>query len=387
MYKLLLVALATPLFAVAQKSNDTSNLCQGDYYTPAQAIKMHEAFAKTYHDAATWQRRAAIIRTGIIEGAELTHMPAKKPLHVIVTGKRKEGNYIIENIALETLPGYYLTGNLYRPADTTMITAGILSPHGHFHEPDGRFQPDEQKLCATLAQMGATVFVYDMVGFGDNKQCAHEIPKAFKLQTWNSIRALDFLLSLPRVDSTRIGITGASGGGTQSFILTALDDRIKVSAPVVMVSAHFFGGCVCESGMPIHKRPNNQTSNVEIAALAAPRPMLLVSDGDDWTKNVPNVEYPYVRNIYTYYGKQGDVENVHLPNEKHDYGPSKRQAVYAFFAKHLALNMSVVQKKGVVDDSNCTVLTQAELGVWNNTHTLPANAVMGDAAVGKLLEW
>lgn len=387
MYKYLLVLVLLPVLVQAQNDTAASNLCQGAYYTEEQAVKVHEGFAKTYHDAASWQKRVVIIKQGILDGAELTHMPAKTALHVIVTGKRTVNNYIIENIAIETLPGYYLTGNLYRPADTTIITAGILSPHGHFQNPDGRFQPDEQKLCATLAQMGATVFVYDMVGYGDSKQCKHEIPKAFKLQTWNSIRALDFLLSLPRVDSTRIGITGASGGGTQTFMLTAIDNRIKVSAPVAMVSAYFFGGCVCESGMPIHKRPNNQTSNVEIAAAAAPRPMLLVSDGDDWTKNVPKVEYPYIRNIYGYYGKQQDFENVHLPNEKHDYGPSKRQAVYAFFVKHLGLNMGRLNTNGLVDETGCTVLTQNELGVWNAAHTLPANAVMGDAAVGKLLEW
>ncbi len=386
MYKFLFIILL-PVVLNAQYNPDSANLCQGDYYTPEQTIKVHEGFAKTYHDAATWQQRAALIKQGIIDGAELTHIPAKTALHVIVTGKKNMGTYTVENVAIETLPGYYLTGNLYRPVNTSRPMAGILSPHGHFHNPDGRFTPDQQKLCATLAQMGATVFTYDMVGFGDSKQCKHEIPKAFKLQTWNSIRALDYLLSLPNIDTARIGITGASGGGTQTFMLTALDNRIKVSAPVVMVSAHFFGGCVCESGMPVHKRPSNQTSNVEIAATAAPRPMLLVSDGDDWTKNVPNVEYPYIRNIYNYFGKAENIESVYLPNDKHDYGPTKRQPVYAFFAKHLKLNTNGLLKNGAIDESHCTVLPQNDLAVWNTAHPLPTNAVIGDDKVMALLEW
>src|SRR3984957_7440644 len=285
--------------SIAQPDPKHPELCQGAHYTEAQGAQVLHDLSSQYHDRASWEKRAALIRRGIIEGAELEHMP-RQPLTILRTGTIKLQGYSVENIAIETLPGYWLTGNLYRPADTLSSMAGILSPHGHFHNPEGRFQPDPQKLCATLAKMGATVFTYDMVGYGDNKQCSHEIPKALKLQTYNSIRALDFLLSLPNIDTSRIAVTGASGGGTQTILLTALDSRVKVSAPVVMVSAHFFGGCVCESGMPIHRRPTHLTNNVEIASLAAPRPMLLVSDGDDWTKKNPQVEYPYIKTIYSW---------------------------------------------------------------------------------------
>ena len=383
----LLFAIMLPFAVFAQTGVDTTNLCQGAYFTLPQAVAAHHAFAKTYHNKATWQKRAATIKAGILQGAELTHMPAKTQQHVIVTDRITSVGYTVENVAIETLPGYYLTGNLYIPEDTSKPTAAILSPHGHFYKPDGRFQPDEQKLCATLARMGATVFAYDMVGFGDSKQCQHEIPQALKLQTYNSIRALDYLLSLHWVDSTRTAVTGASGGGTQTLLLTALDNRIKVSAPIVMVSAYFFGGCVCESGMPIHKRAGNQTSNVEIAALAAPRPLLLVSDGGDWTKNVPNIEYPYIQNIYRYYGNAQDVENVHLPNDVHDLGPGKRMAVYTFLAKHLKLNIAAVRTNGAVDETDSIIFMPADLAVWNDVHPLPADAVVGDAVVGKLLEW
>ncbi|CAL1516335.1 hypothetical protein MMC2321_00057 [Chitinophaga sp. MM2321] len=362
---------------------DKSQLCQGKYWTEAEGKEKLQEFATSYHDKESWETRKDKIRQNILQGAGLNPMPAKTPLNPIIRDKKIMDGYTVENVAFESRPGFWVTGNLYRPAKATGKVPGILCPHGHWD--DGRFRDDMQFRCAAMARMGAVVFAYDMVGYGESTQSDHKNPVLVKLQTWNSIRAVDFLVSLKDVDAKRIAVTGASGGGTQSFVLTAIDNRIAVSAPVVMVAAHFFGGCVCESGMPIHKAPGFQTNNVEIAACAAPRPMLLVSDGDDWTKNTPEVEYPYIRDIYAFYKAANQVENVHLPNEKHDYGISKREAVYHFFARHLGLNLSKVEdKNGSIDESFVKIIPKEKLCVFNADHPRPAKAITGNEAVAAL---
>ncbi|KQS31277.1 S9 family peptidase [Dyadobacter sp. Leaf189] len=359
-------------------------LCQGAYFTEEQGREFLEKHKVT--SKLAWETRAAQIRKQIREGMDLQTLPPKPTSKPIVHSRKEMDGYSIESVAFESMPGIYVTGNLYRPLKKQKSYAGILAPHGHGENPHGRFREQTQKRCATLARMGAIVFVWDMIGQGDARQCEHKMPKALKLQTINSIRSLDYLLSIPGVDPDRIAVTGESGGGTQTFLLAALDDRVKVSVPVVMVSAYFFGGCVCESGLPIHKKGDYQTNNVEIAALAAPRPMILISDGGDWTKNTPEVEYPFIKNIYSLYGKTNQLEAVHLADEKHDFGPSKRKAMYAFMAKHLRLDLkSVTDAQGNIDETPAKVLSQKELEVFNEANPRPANAVMGDDAVMKLL--
>jgi len=364
---------------------DSSLLCMGAHWSEDEANLMMKEFGSEWDDLASWEKRAEIIRNGIIDGMQLEKMPSiEGNFHPVIRNTREMDGYLVENIVIESFPGFYITGNLYRPLQPKEKNPAILCPHGH--APDKRFKEDVQIRSAVLARMEAIVFAYDMIGYGESHQVNHRIPIALLLQTWNSKRVLEYLLSRPDVDPDRIGMTGGSGGGTQTFVLTAIDKRIKVSVPAVQVSAHFFGGCICESGMPIHKSDHHQTNNVEIAALCAPRPLLLISNGGDWTRNTPRIEYPYIRNVYALYNAEHRVENVHLPAEKHDYGYSKRVAAYNFLAHHLKLNSNVIPyRNGYIEDF-VTLLNPDQLRVFDQDHSLPEEALMGYDAIRGALE-
>lgn len=362
-----------------QDKKPESMLCVGNYWTEAEGKAFLEKMRPTYTTSDAWKKRAIQIRAQILKGTGLDKFPNKCPLNPIFGEKRVYDGYQVQNVAFESLPGVFVTGSLYTPLNAKGSIPGILNTHGHWSNPKdyGRYRPDAQKRFAVMARMGAMVFAYDMVGYGQLEEFGwkHQHPEALKLQLWNSIRSLDFLLSMG-ADPKRIGMTGASGGGTQTFLLTAIDDRVTVSVPVVQVSAHFFGGCVCESGMPIHKTADFQTNNVEIAACAAPRPLLLVSDGDDWTKNTANVEYPHIKYIYGLFGKSDLVANAHLPNDKHGYDYNKRAAVYPFLAKYLGLDVSkALNPDGTLNESTIVIEETKTLYSFNDKHPFPPNGV------------
>ncbi len=293
-----------------------------------------------YSSLQEWERRARELREHLAVVTGLLPRPDLRPRWAGVTPCGQGPGYTVDRVALMGDSGLLCTGNLYRPVGRHEPAPAILNPHGHWDA--GRLEHSAQgsvrARCITFARMGMLALSYDMVGYNDSLQIAdHHFSSrrgalwgltSLSLQLWNSLTALEFLCSLAEVDVSRIGCTGASGGASQALLLTALDDRISVTAPVNMISAHFQGGCECENTPALRL----DTCNVEIAALAAPRPMLMVSATGDWTCNTPQVEFPALQSIYRLYGRTDDLAHVQI-DAGHNYNADSRAPVYRWFAR------------------------------------------------------
>jgi len=326
---LVVLAVLGVLGASAQDSTRTPYRTLNDRFAPPH-----------YATLAEWQPRASYLREHVLASAGLVPFPDRTPLRPHVFGEVRRREYSVVKVYFESLPGFYVTGNLYRPEGTGPFPA-ILSPHGHW--PYGRLENTDivsgPGRAINLARQGFMVFTYDMIGFNDSRQLTHEFGGQREklwglslsgLQLWNSIRSIDFLESLPDVDRNRIGATGESGGGTQTFLLAAVDARIKVAAPVNMISLHMQGGCLCENlpGLRL------DTNNVELAALMAPRPLLMVAATGDWTNETPQLEHPAMRRIYALFNAEDHVYSVQF-QAPHNYNKDSREAMYSWMARWL----------------------------------------------------
>ncbi len=345
-----------------------------------------------------WEAQARAIREQVLVSTGLWPMPPKAELKPVIHGKIDRGEYTIEKVYFASHPGHYVTGNLYRP--TKKVDGkrpGVLCPHGHWAngrfydagEENGRKQIDSgaerdmsggrypvQARMAQLARMGCVVFHYDMVGMADSKQIGHSagfrdaeaglrLQNFLGLQTFNSIRALDFLMSLPEVDPERIGVTGSSGGGTQTFMLCAIDPRPKVAFPAVMVSTAMQGGCICENAELLRIGINN----VAIAALFAPKPMAM-SGADDWTIDFETKGLPELKQVYGLYGQADLVQGKVFPQFGHNYNRVAREMMYNWFNAHLNLGYTTP-----ISEEDFWPVDPKDLSVFDADHRLPEDAV------------
>lgn len=360
--------------------------------------------------AGEWSQRSEQVRRQILVALGLWPMPTPTPLKPIVHGRADLGDYTVEKVYFESVPGFFVTGNLYRPKGRKGKAPGVLCPHGHWN--NGRFTDSGedgvkkeiangeekyadggrsplQSRCVQLARMGCVVFHYDMIGYADSVQIPMEIAHGFKkqrpemnaaenwglfspqadahlqsvmgLQAWNSIRALDFLLGLPDVDATRIACTGASGGGTQTFILSAIDSRVKVAFPAVMVSTAMQGGCTCENASLLRVG----TGNVEFAGLFAPKPLGMTC-ANDWTKEMSTKGFPELKQLYSLLGAPDKVSLTRGEQFGHNYNYVSRAAMYSWMNHHLKLGLAEP-----IVEPEYKRRSMSELTVWDNEHPAP----------------
>ncbi len=360
-----------------------------------------------------WEGRKEYVRRQILVAAGLWPMPAKTPLNAVIHGRIDCGEYTVEKVYFESAPGFFVTGNLYRPKNIQGQVPAVVFAHGHRQDARLYLTPEDtlrksiadgaerferagrstyQSQCRQLALMGCVVWQWDMLGDSDSIQLSRQLVHGFAkqrpemnttekwglyspqaeahcqnvmgLQTLNAVRGLDFVLSLPEVDPQRTAVTGASGGGTQTMILAALDDRIRLSFPVVMVSTAMQGGCTCENASLL--RVN--TGNVEFAALFAPKPQGMNS-ADDWTKEMATKGFPELQQLYAMYGKKDNVflkRGEHFP---HNYNAVTRSAFYTFLNKHFKLGFPAP-----VIETDFDPLPPEQLTVWDDQHPAPKAA-------------
>lgn len=326
---------------------------------PEDGQKMISWLTSLYSNKTEWEARRDTLRKEVRERLGIDKLlplcSKEKPKYSKI---RKFDGYTVQNFRLKTVNGHTVCGSIYAPTSKGKHPL-IICPNGHFS--NGRYGKVQQLRLGTLARMGAICVDYDLWGWGESADevgsKAHQTSEAHVMQALNGIRILDWMIQRKDVDTKRIGVNGGSGGGTQTVLLTVLDDRYTAANPVVSVSSWFDGGCPCESGMPI-QLAGGGTCNAELAAMFAPKPMMLVSDGGDWTSTTPELEYPYLQRIYGFYGATDKVSNIHLPKERHDFGDNKRNAVYKFFIDTFKLDASKLdESKVTIEDENALRFT------------------------------
>ncbi|WP_436716663.1 acetylxylan esterase [Roseiconus lacunae] len=375
-----------------------------------------------------WQQRREDLRRRVLVANGLWPMPEKTPLKPVIHGRIERDGFVVDRVYFQSLPGHYVSGMLFRPAEGNTLGVidgkrpAVLSPHGHggrtmklsddalkkqletggeIFEQSGRYP--KLARCAHLARMGCVTFIFDMLGYADSQQITYQtahrhadarpeesnreqpiffsidadlnLQSIMGLQTWNAIRSLDFLASLPEVDEERLGVTGGSGGGTQTILLSAIDPRVKVAFPNGMVSTSMQGGCYCENCNYLRIG----TGNVELAALFAPKPQGMTA-ADDWTKAMLDDGFPELKQLYTMLGKPDHVICGDLLKFPHNYNHVTRAIMYPFMAKHLGLPSNVP-----LEEQDYQPFSETEMAVYNDQH--PAPDETGVDHERKVLAW
>jgi len=333
-----------------------------------------------------WEKKRPQRYAEFLEMMSLQDMPmdvARPELNIQITGTIQQDGYRIEKLYYESLPGLYVPANLYIPDDIQEPRPAILYVCGHSPTQKVRYQPYPRKF----AEMGFVCLIIETIQFGEVRGHHHGCyfqgwfnwySRGYNpggVEVWNAIRGLDLLSERTEVDSEKLGVTGISGGGSQSFYIAAADPRIKAAAPVCGASTfkeHIYTRTVdghCDCMVPIN---TYQRDFQDIGALIAPRPLLIAQADRDGLNTIESVRelHDDIKKMYELHGVPENISLVESPGG-HSYHRISRQEIHSFFLKHLMDKQVAPEETGDIDEPPENLLSEDELQVY--TDGLPEN--------------
>ncbi|HMV87244.1 MAG TPA: acetylxylan esterase [Blastocatellia bacterium] len=320
--------------------------------------------------------------------------PERTPLNARITGKVERDAYTIEKLIYESRPGYQVTANLYIPKNKTGKLPAVLAPCGHTR--NGKAEPKYQEYARNLARQGYVVLMFDPPAQGERFEYADKpgepvvqwgvvshifagnqmnlLGRNFALwEAWDGIRGLDYLLSRPEVDPKRVGLTGNSGGGTQTTWLNVLDDRFTMVAPNCFATRYLNNleneeAQDTEQILPGMLAAGCDMADFYIAQL--PRPTHFGGEQNDFfdVRGVRAV-YDEVKRLYSIVGK-GDAVEIFIGPETHGYNKGAREAMYKFFNRHAGVTASTTEPDVSPEkDEILQVTATGEIALLNSKRT------------------
>lgn len=295
-----------------------------------------------------WKATLSERRSMWLEMLGLNPLPDRTPLAATVTGILERGDYVVEKIHFQSIPGAYVIGNLYRPAKVVGRLPAVLYLCGHTK---GKVSPTYQSHPRWFGQHGYVALVLDPIQLGESQGMHHGTYREERwdwpsrgytpagTEVWNAMRALDYLETRADVDPQRMGVTGLSGGGVISWCLGAADDRVKVVVPVcqsgsiehVVVDRATDGHCDCAFWINYYR-----WCWPDVGALIAPRAFMIASGSEDvlWR---PYAYRDVAHRIRHQYAALSAADHFELVEDlsPHGYTPKLRQAIFSWFNKHL----------------------------------------------------
>jgi dienelactone hydrolase len=281
-------------------------------------------------------------------------LPWPLALHPRVVGILPRDGYRIEKVVYDSLPGALVPAHLYVPEGLDRPAPAVLFYPGHWWT-DSKARPDFQAFCINMARLGFVVLSFDPFGQGERGVSSRDHRRTEALLVgvaqqgfaeYETRCALEYLLSRLEVDPRRVGITGASGGGYNTWITTALDDRIAAAVPVVGTSEFAEQIRVCRpldwyrAAEHCHFVPGliRYANNHELLAMSAPKPVLIIAASEDQSFPLAGVRQidDYGRTLYESYGARDKTRLVVDRSEGHGYQRVKREAAYGWFLRWLA---------------------------------------------------